>query len=78
MSDSTSRDASASPVGPGGPAVPEPVAELLEEAECLRLILPGGIGRLAYSRPDGPVVLPVNYKLHEGNERAGRRSGGSP
>jgi hypothetical protein len=24
------------------------------------------IGRLAYSRPDGPVVLPVNYKLHEG------------
>jgi nitroimidazol reductase NimA-like FMN-containing flavoprotein (pyridoxamine 5'-phosphate oxidase superfamily) len=54
------------------------VAELLEEAECLRLILPGGIGRLAYSRPDGPVVLPVNYKLHEGNERAGRRSGGSP
>jgi nitroimidazol reductase NimA-like FMN-containing flavoprotein (pyridoxamine 5'-phosphate oxidase superfamily) len=25
-----------------------------------------GIGRLAYARPDGPVVLPVNYRLHEG------------
>jgi nitroimidazol reductase NimA-like FMN-containing flavoprotein (pyridoxamine 5'-phosphate oxidase superfamily) len=66
MSDSTSGDASASPVGPGGSAVPAPAAELLEETECLRLISPGRIGRLAYSRPDGPVVLPVNYKLHEG------------
>jgi nitroimidazol reductase NimA-like FMN-containing flavoprotein (pyridoxamine 5'-phosphate oxidase superfamily) len=63
MSDSTSGNASA---GPDEPAVPGPVAELLEEAECLRLILPGGIGRLAYSSPNGPAVLPVNYKLHEG------------
>ena len=44
----------------------KPVPELLGETECLRLISPGGIGRLAYSRPDGPAVLPVNYKLHEG------------
>jgi nitroimidazol reductase NimA-like FMN-containing flavoprotein (pyridoxamine 5'-phosphate oxidase superfamily) len=42
------------------------VAELPEETECLRLILPGGIGRLAYSRPDSPVLLRVNYKLNEG------------
>ena len=66
MSDTTSGDASARPAGPGGPAVPEPVPELLGETECLRLISPGGIGRLAYSRPDGPAVLPVNYKLHKG------------
>ena len=65
MSVSTSGDAPASPVGPGGPAVPEPVPQLLEETECLRLISPGGIGRLAYSSPDGPAVLPVNYKLYE-------------
>jgi hypothetical protein len=63
MSDGTSGDGSASP---GGSAVPDPVPELLEEAECLRLIVPGGIGRLACSRPDGLVVLPVNYRLHEG------------
>ena len=66
MSVSTSGDAPASPVGPGGPAGPEPVPELLEETECLRLISPGGIGRLAYSSPYGPAVLPVSYKLYEG------------
>lgn len=40
--------------------------EHLDEAECLRLIAPGGIGRLAYSGRYGPTVLPVNYALHEG------------
>jgi nitroimidazol reductase NimA-like FMN-containing flavoprotein (pyridoxamine 5'-phosphate oxidase superfamily) len=63
MSDGTSGDASARP---GGLAVPGPVLEQLGETECLRLISPGGIGRLAYSRPDGPAVLPVKYELHEG------------
>jgi nitroimidazol reductase NimA-like FMN-containing flavoprotein (pyridoxamine 5'-phosphate oxidase superfamily) len=38
----------------------------LDEAECLRLITPGGIGRIAYQSRFGPAVLPVNYKLHEG------------
>jgi len=40
--------------------------EALDEAECLRLISPGGIGRIAYQGRFGPAVLPVNYKLHEG------------
>jgi nitroimidazol reductase NimA-like FMN-containing flavoprotein (pyridoxamine 5'-phosphate oxidase superfamily) len=40
--------------------------EKLDEAECLRLIAPGGIGRIAYQGRFGPAVLPVNYKLHEG------------
>lgn len=44
----------------------EPVVEQLEEAECLRLISAGGVGRLAYSGRFGPVVIPVNYKLHQG------------
>jgi nitroimidazol reductase NimA-like FMN-containing flavoprotein (pyridoxamine 5'-phosphate oxidase superfamily) len=40
--------------------------EDLSEDECLRLIAPGGIGRIAYQGRFGPAVLPVNYKLHEG------------
>jgi nitroimidazol reductase NimA-like FMN-containing flavoprotein (pyridoxamine 5'-phosphate oxidase superfamily) len=40
--------------------------EELDEAECLRLISAGGVGRIAYTGRFGPVVLPVNYKLHEG------------
>lgn len=44
----------------------EPALEELDEAECLRLIAPGGIGRLAYSGRYGLTVLPVNYRLHEG------------
>ena len=43
-----------------------PELEDLDEAECLRLITPGGIGRLAYSGRYGPTVLPVNYMLYEG------------
>jgi nitroimidazol reductase NimA-like FMN-containing flavoprotein (pyridoxamine 5'-phosphate oxidase superfamily) len=39
--------------------------EHLDEAECLRLIAPGGIGRLAYTGRYGLTVLPVNYALHE-------------
>ncbi len=40
--------------------------EELDEAECLRLIAPGGIGRIGYSGRYGPTVMPVNYRLHEG------------
>jgi len=38
----------------------------LDEAECLRRIAQGGIGRIAYHSRFGPVVLPVNYKWHDG------------
>jgi nitroimidazol reductase NimA-like FMN-containing flavoprotein (pyridoxamine 5'-phosphate oxidase superfamily) len=38
----------------------------LTEDECLRLIAPGGIGRIAFQGRFGPAVLPVNYRLHEG------------
>jgi len=40
--------------------------ESLGEDECLGLISPGGIGRIAYQSRFGPAILPVNYKLHEG------------
>ena len=42
------------------------VIEELDEAESLRLIAPGGIGRIAYNSRFGPAVLPVNYKWHDG------------
>jgi Pyridoxamine 5'-phosphate oxidase len=44
----------------------KPGLEELDEAECLRLISPGGIGRIAFSGRSGVTVLPVNYKLHQG------------
>ena len=40
--------------------------EELDEAECLRLIAPGGIGRLVFAGRFDLTVLPVNYKLHNG------------
>ena len=42
------------------------VIEELDEAESLRLIAAGGIGRIAYASRFGPAVLPVNYKWHDG------------
>jgi nitroimidazol reductase NimA-like FMN-containing flavoprotein (pyridoxamine 5'-phosphate oxidase superfamily) len=41
--------------------------EDLNEAECLRLISPGGVGRIAFTGRYGPTVLPVNYKVHQGD-----------
>jgi nitroimidazol reductase NimA-like FMN-containing flavoprotein (pyridoxamine 5'-phosphate oxidase superfamily) len=49
-----------------GAAPGKPGLEELDEAECLRLISPGGIGRIAYSGRSGVTVLPVNYMLHQG------------
>jgi len=41
------------------------VLEELDEAESLRLIAGGGIGRIGYASRFGPVVLPVNYQWHD-------------
>jgi nitroimidazol reductase NimA-like FMN-containing flavoprotein (pyridoxamine 5'-phosphate oxidase superfamily) len=38
----------------------------LDEAESLRLIAQGEVGRIAYLSRFGPAVLPVNYKWHDG------------
>ena len=38
----------------------------LDEAESLKLVSRGGIGRIAYQCRFGPAVLPVNYKWHGG------------
>ncbi|MGP4096884.1 helix-turn-helix domain-containing protein [Nonomuraea sp. KM90] len=49
-----------------GPGPAGSVLEGLEPEECLRLIGPGGIGRVAFTGSHGPTVLPVNYRLHDG------------
>jgi nitroimidazol reductase NimA-like FMN-containing flavoprotein (pyridoxamine 5'-phosphate oxidase superfamily) len=41
----------------------KPVLQELDEAECLRLISPGGVGRIAYVGSYDLTVLPVNYRL---------------
>jgi nitroimidazol reductase NimA-like FMN-containing flavoprotein (pyridoxamine 5'-phosphate oxidase superfamily) len=40
--------------------------EELPESECLDLLGTKQVGRVAYSDPEGPVVIPVNYVLHDG------------
>ena len=44
----------------------DPVLEVLEPEECLRLVAPAGVGRVAFNGSHGPTVLPVNYRLHDG------------
>ncbi|MBP2703159.1 pyridoxamine 5'-phosphate oxidase family protein [Microbispora sp. RL4-1S] len=43
-----------------------PRLERLDKDDCLRLISPGGVGRVAFNNPSGPVILPVNYTIEEG------------
>ncbi|MDH2430816.1 pyridoxamine 5'-phosphate oxidase family protein [Sphaerisporangium sp. TRM90804] len=50
-----------------GRASLHPSLERLDPEECLRLIEPGGIGRVAFDGSWGPIVLPVNYRLHQGS-----------
>ncbi|MEV1199515.1 pyridoxamine 5'-phosphate oxidase family protein [Microbispora rosea] len=61
----------------GGSAAAYPVLHALEPRECLRLVAPGGVGRVAFTGPTGPVVLPVNYTIHRGNVVFRTRLGGS-
>ena len=42
------------------------IIDELDEAESLRLVSQGVIGRIAYQSRYGPAVLPVNYKWHDG------------
>jgi nitroimidazol reductase NimA-like FMN-containing flavoprotein (pyridoxamine 5'-phosphate oxidase superfamily) len=66
MSHGTSGDAHKGPApAERGEASIEPVVNVLDEAECWRLISAGGIGRIAYSGRFGPTVLPVNYQVYE-------------
>jgi len=48
------------------PGVAKPAIEPMDEAECLRLISAGGVGRIGFTGRFGPTVLPVNYAVYEG------------
>jgi nitroimidazol reductase NimA-like FMN-containing flavoprotein (pyridoxamine 5'-phosphate oxidase superfamily) len=70
MSDRTTGDATGSQAQPGPgheSASPKSTLEPLDEAECMRLISPGGVGRLAYLGRFGLTVMPVNYRMLEGS-----------
>ena len=70
MSDSATGKAQGSPARPGpgrDQATGRPVPEVLDEAECLRLVASGELGRLVYTGRFGLTVLPVNYVLQDGN-----------
>ncbi|MFJ1704947.1 helix-turn-helix domain-containing protein [Kitasatospora sp. NPDC088346] len=53
------------PPGQAGPSS-RPVVEELAPSECWARMAPGGVGRVALSTPDGPQVLPVNYRVLDG------------
>ena len=40
-----------------------PVLQTLTAAEWYDLLAPGGVGRVAFTTADGPVVVPVNYAM---------------
>ncbi|WP_327064386.1 helix-turn-helix domain-containing protein [Kitasatospora sp. NBC_01302] len=48
------------------PAAARPRLEELDDADCWAHLSDHGIGRLAYSTQQGPVVLPVNYRVRDG------------
>ncbi len=39
----------------------------LTKEECASLVAPGGIGRVVFCTPRGPVALPVNYQMLDGD-----------
>ena len=47
------------------PTIWDPEVERLEEAECRRLVAPGGVGRLGYSGRNGVAMIPVRYQLDQ-------------
>jgi nitroimidazol reductase NimA-like FMN-containing flavoprotein (pyridoxamine 5'-phosphate oxidase superfamily) len=51
---------------PDDTARPAAVAEVLDEAECLRLVAGQEVGRIAYNGRFGPTILPVNYRFADG------------
>lgn len=50
---------------PAGSGVPGGGSELhvLTEQRCWELLAPGGVGRVVFDSPRGPVALPVNFAL---------------
>ncbi|QYC44380.1 anaerobic benzoate catabolism transcriptional regulator [Nonomuraea coxensis DSM 45129] len=56
----------AEPSAGAGPAATRPELVALDEKESLRLLEPGGVGRIAFEGRYGLTVLPVNFRLLDG------------
>jgi transcriptional regulator with XRE-family HTH domain len=54
------------PPGASRTSEAHPVLEHLERAECLGLLRGGGVGRVVFDEPRGPVAFPVNFALEDG------------
>lgn len=39
---------------------------VLDSAECMDLIAPGGVGRVGFSSSAGPEIIPVNFAVLDG------------
>jgi hypothetical protein len=56
---------------PSGSALPDRgvsnrrVLEPLDEAECMRLLASGGLGRLVYNSRYGPTAMPTVYRVED-------------
>ncbi len=46
---------------------PRPVLDLLDRDSCVALIAPGGVGRIVFCESRGPVALPVNFRILDGD-----------
>lgn len=50
-----------------GPTTAHPVLEVLSREECDRLLAPGGVGRVVLVEERGPVAVPVNFAMLDGD-----------
>lgn len=51
-----------------------PSLEILDRAACAALISAGGVGRVLFSEPRGPVALPMNFRVMNGGDIVFRTS----
>ena len=51
----------------GGPGRPEARLEALGRDECMALIAAGGVGRFVFLEGRGPVAVPVNFRVLDGD-----------
>lgn len=55
------------PPGQRGGLSSQPRLETLSEEECRRLLADGGVGRFVFTTDRGPVAVPVNYRILDGD-----------
>ena len=60
--DSITGGGTQAPPGRGRPGA-RPALDTLDRDECRELIRRGGVGRVVFTEPRGPVALPVNFRI---------------